>query len=76
MMSLELEVLPVLIGKGLFSVTGSGPFVDIGTPESYAATATVLGAEFRSLAMAGRQAPGHRLPETMHAKGGWRDCNR
>lgn len=34
--SLETEVLPAWIGRGLFGVPGPGPFCDIGTPESYA----------------------------------------
>lgn len=34
--SLETEVLPAWIGRGLFAVPGPGPFCDIGTPESYA----------------------------------------
>jgi D-glycero-alpha-D-manno-heptose 1-phosphate guanylyltransferase len=34
--SLEREVLPGLVERGLRGVVGSGPFVDIGTPESYA----------------------------------------
>lgn len=34
--SLETEVLPGWIGRGLFGVQGPGPFLDIGTPESYA----------------------------------------
>jgi NDP-sugar pyrophosphorylase family protein len=34
--SLETEVFPSLIGRGLYAVVGRGPFLDIGTPESYA----------------------------------------
>ncbi|MHC4662646.1 MAG: nucleotidyltransferase family protein [Planctomycetota bacterium] len=34
--SMETEVLPDLIGHRLFAVKGEGPFIDIGTPESYA----------------------------------------
>lgn len=34
--SLEREVFPSLIGRGLWAVVGQGPFLDIGTPESYA----------------------------------------
>ncbi|MDB5059719.1 MAG: GDP-mannose pyrophosphorylase [Chloroflexi bacterium] len=33
--SLEIDVFPSLIGHGLYAVTGTGPFLDIGTPESY-----------------------------------------
>jgi NDP-sugar pyrophosphorylase family protein len=33
--SLERDILPNLIGRGLYAVNGSGPFIDIGTPESY-----------------------------------------
>ncbi len=35
--SLEREVFPSWIGKGLYGVVGAGYLVDIGTPESYAA---------------------------------------
>jgi NDP-sugar pyrophosphorylase family protein len=34
--SLEREVLPGRIGKGVYGVADNGPFIDIGTPESYA----------------------------------------
>jgi NDP-sugar pyrophosphorylase family protein len=34
--SLEREVFPQLVGHGLHAVVGEGPFIDIGTPESYA----------------------------------------
>jgi NDP-sugar pyrophosphorylase family protein len=34
--SLETEFFPGLVGKGLFAIAGTGPFLDIGTPESYA----------------------------------------
>lgn len=47
--SLEHEVLPRLLGRGLNAVHGSGPFVDIGTPESYASAAEVLEPEFGAL---------------------------
>jgi NDP-sugar pyrophosphorylase family protein len=33
--SLERDVFPGLAGRGLFGVRGAGPFIDIGTPESY-----------------------------------------
>ena len=35
--SLEREVLPCWIGRGLHAQRGGGAFIDIGTPESYAA---------------------------------------
>lgn len=34
--SLETELFPLLINDGLWSVSGKGPFLDIGTPESLA----------------------------------------
>ena len=34
--SLERETFPSLIGKGMFGFKGSGEFLDIGTPESFA----------------------------------------
>ncbi len=42
--SLETEVFPSLVGTGLYASTGRGPFLDIGTPESYAAAARFLAA--------------------------------
>jgi len=33
--SLERDVLPGWVGRGLFGAVGRGPFLDIGTPESY-----------------------------------------
>jgi D-glycero-alpha-D-manno-heptose 1-phosphate guanylyltransferase len=33
--SLEKEVFPGLIGRGLYGVAGTGEFLDIGTPEAY-----------------------------------------
>ena len=33
--SLETEVFPGLVGRGLYAVVGDEPFIDIGTPESY-----------------------------------------
>ncbi len=49
-MSLERDVFPVLIqrARGLYSVTGSGPFLDIGTPEAYRSADQFL-AENRAL---------------------------
>lgn len=34
--SLENDTFPALIGHGLYATGGEGPFLDIGTPESYA----------------------------------------
>jgi D-glycero-alpha-D-manno-heptose 1-phosphate guanylyltransferase len=34
--SLEKDVFPQFIGHGLYGVVGAGPFIDIGTPDSYA----------------------------------------
>ncbi|MCL4370464.1 MAG: nucleotidyltransferase family protein [Chloroflexi bacterium] len=34
--SLERDVFPSLIGRGMSAVVGQGPFLDIGTPETYA----------------------------------------
>ncbi len=33
--SLESDIFPDLIGHGLYAAAGDGPFLDIGTPESY-----------------------------------------
>lgn len=40
--SLEEDLFPHLIGQGLFGWVAPGPFIDIGTPESYAEAETVL----------------------------------
>lgn len=42
--SLEKEVLPAWIGRGLYGVAGEGKFLDIGTPESYAEAEAFFGA--------------------------------
>lgn len=47
--SLETDVFPKWVGHGLVGVVGQGPFLDIGTPESYELAATYLKAEFDSL---------------------------
>lgn len=44
--SAEKELFPSLIGRGLYAVVGSGPFLDIGTPESYKIASTALAEEF------------------------------
>lgn len=41
--SLEKEVLPFLVESGLLGVRAPGPFLDIGTPESYAAATAFFG---------------------------------
>ncbi len=40
--SIEREVFPRLVGRGLYGVVGDGPFVDIGTPPSFATVTMVL----------------------------------
>jgi NDP-sugar pyrophosphorylase family protein len=40
--SLEQEVLPNLVGQGLYGYKMAGKFIDIGTPESYAEAAEFL----------------------------------
>lgn len=42
--SLEREVFPAWIGKGLYAYRSQGPFLDIGTPESYAEAAQFFSA--------------------------------
>lgn len=37
MVSLERDVFPALVGKGVAGYAAAGPFLDIGTPESFAA---------------------------------------
>jgi NDP-sugar pyrophosphorylase family protein len=41
--SLEREVLPAWIGRGLLGCRAAGRFLDIGTPESYAAAEAFFG---------------------------------
>jgi NDP-sugar pyrophosphorylase family protein len=41
-LSLETEVLPGLVGEGLYAVTSDAPFVDIGTPQSYREAASIV----------------------------------
>ena len=41
-LSLETEVLPSLVGRGLYAVRGEGPFIDIGTPESFAIASSFM----------------------------------
>ena len=40
--SLEAEILPGLIGNGLYALESSGPFLDIGTPDSFATAQTFI----------------------------------
>src|SRR5487761_583459 len=40
--SMETDVLPALVGRGLRAVTSDGPFVDIGTPESLQEAASIV----------------------------------
>jgi histidinol-phosphate phosphatase family protein len=48
-LSLERDLFPAWVGRGLHGVAGSGPFIDIGTPESLAAADSVLGPELAEL---------------------------
>ncbi len=47
--SLEREVFPSLVGKGLFGVAGRSVLTDIGTPESLEVARTQLSAAFEGL---------------------------
>lgn len=47
--SLEMEVLPGLIGRGLHAVAGDSPLVDIGTPETLAGAESELAGEFHRM---------------------------
>lgn len=40
--SLERDVFPAFVGKGLYGMAVSGPFIDIGLPESYALAQSLL----------------------------------
>jgi NDP-sugar pyrophosphorylase family protein len=43
--SIEAEFFPRLIDHRLYAVVGDGPFLDIGTPEAYAAADKLLARE-------------------------------
>lgn len=45
LVSLERDVFPQLVGKHLFGIAGSGPFLDIGIPEAYAQASSLIAAE-------------------------------
>ncbi len=47
--SLERELFPSLLGRGLYGFPNKGLFIDIGTPESYGAASQVLDQEFSRL---------------------------
>ena len=49
MVSLEKEILPGLIGNGLYAVVCKGIFIDIGTPESLNKAKKILKDEFKHL---------------------------
>jgi len=40
--SIEYEVFPALVGRGLYAFRQPGPFIDIGTPDSFRIAQTVL----------------------------------
>jgi NDP-sugar pyrophosphorylase family protein len=44
--SLENDVLPGLVGRGLFGTVSRGPFVDIGTPSSFAGASEIILREY------------------------------
>jgi len=41
-LSLERQIIPKLVGKGLFGIRGIEPFIDIGTPESLASAESFI----------------------------------
>jgi NDP-sugar pyrophosphorylase family protein len=47
--SLERDVFPGLVGKGLYAITGSSGLVDIGTPDALAQAEHALVEEFDEL---------------------------
>jgi D-sedoheptulose 7-phosphate isomerase len=47
--SLERDVLPRYVGRGMYAVVGDGPFVDIGTPESYRDAESAIGEDLTAL---------------------------
>lgn len=49
MISLEREIFPNLIGKGLYGMLYNEPFIDIGTPESFNKAEKILKSEFEYL---------------------------
>ena len=47
--SLEKEIFPALIGKGLYAIVNKSIFCDIGTPESYNDSCKLLTDKFKSM---------------------------
>lgn len=64
--SLEREIFPPLIGRGLCAVVGKGPFLDIGTPESYAMADRFLATNAQSTSHTGIDC--HQQPVTGQAE--------
>ncbi|MGE5296556.1 MAG: nucleotidyltransferase family protein [Solirubrobacterales bacterium] len=46
--SLEKDFFPGLVGNGLFGVSSQDPFIDIGTPDSYAAAGRFIAEEVKT----------------------------
>jgi D-sedoheptulose 7-phosphate isomerase len=65
-LSMEQDVLPNLINQGLYAAAMPGPFVDIGTPESYASAGLLLSEEIDALELHG-QATAH-FHQTLEAQ--------
>lgn len=53
--SIEHEVFPILVQHGLYAFRQPGPFIDIGTPDSFAMAQTVLPESLCRLPQCGRQ---------------------
>ncbi|MGC8863046.1 MAG: nucleotidyltransferase family protein [Armatimonadota bacterium] len=45
--SIEREVFPAWVGRGLYGFVGNGSFIDIGTPESYTLAGSLLDGRLR-----------------------------
>jgi NDP-sugar pyrophosphorylase family protein len=60
--SLEKDVLPHLLKRGVFALEQNGMFIDIGTPEDYA-RAQALCASLTKAALAGTEGSQRRTPE-------------
>jgi histidinol-phosphate phosphatase family protein len=63
--SIETEVFPQLVGKGLYALVGNGTLLDIGTPESYAQAGRFL-AEMEE---SSQEETESRKPATMKTQG-------
>ncbi len=67
-LSLERDVLPTLVGQGLYAISCSGPFMDIGIPETFRAASAFMQQELAAgHLLAGRGTAGAGYPQVSSA---------